>query len=141
MSSPATITLHGASACLVDGQGRVLLIPREKEPFRDAFAFPGGAIERGEAALDAARRELAEETGFRVLGDPFAEVEVDIVAGDIRFHVTAFAFADWVAPEVASETKIVWRTFDEARRERLAPGMDRALAIFESAFAREKKVF
>ena len=42
----------------------VLLIRRGKAPFLDDWSLPGGRIEAGEHAGDAALRELREETGI-----------------------------------------------------------------------------
>ena len=41
-----------------------LLIQRKNDPFKNAWAFPGGFLDMNETLLEAARRELQEETGI-----------------------------------------------------------------------------
>jgi len=43
----------------------VLLIQRGVEPYKDAWAFPGGFLKMDETAEEGARRELEEETGLK----------------------------------------------------------------------------
>ncbi len=58
--------LSGIVFCfLTDGES-VLLIRREKEPYKGTFTVPGGKKEPGETFLDACVREMEEETGLIV---------------------------------------------------------------------------
>jgi ADP-ribose pyrophosphatase YjhB (NUDIX family) len=52
-----------ASAVLFRGDA-VLLVERADPPSEGLWSLPGGAIEAGETAEDAARREVEEETGL-----------------------------------------------------------------------------
>ena len=44
---------------------KVLLIQRGVEPYKGAWAFPGGFLRMDESAEEAAKRELMEETGLK----------------------------------------------------------------------------
>jgi 8-oxo-dGTP diphosphatase len=56
----AIFTVAGAHNAL---RLEVLLIQRDAEPFRGRWALPGGFVHENEDLAEAARRELAEETG------------------------------------------------------------------------------
>mmetsp|Transcript_14737 Transcript_14737/g.22862 ORF Transcript_14737/g.22862 Transcript_14737/m.22862 type:complete len:201 (+) Transcript_14737:328-930(+) len=55
-----------------------VLVQRGTEPGKGQWSLPGGKIELGENVLQAAKRELAEETGLR-----------ENSAGDLRFSTSA----------------------------------------------------
>ena len=67
----------------------VLLVRRRNEPDAGLWGFPGGHVNLGERALEAAARELYEETG--VIGQPLRYLtNVDIIIqndnGGFSFH-------------------------------------------------------
>lgn len=53
---------------------KVLSIKRGKEPFKGMWANPGGNIDEGEKPIDAAVRELEEETGLKFPKEDFEYV-------------------------------------------------------------------
>ena len=59
-----------AGAIVRDGDGRLLVIRRGREPGRGLWSLPGGRCEPGEDAAAAAVRETYEETGLVVTAGP-----------------------------------------------------------------------
>ena len=45
--------------------GKILLIKRKNNPFKNKWALPGGFVEYNERVEDACIREILEETGLR----------------------------------------------------------------------------
>ncbi|MCO5971769.1 NUDIX hydrolase [Actinoallomurus soli] len=57
-------------AIVHDAEGRLLLIRRGHPPDEGRWSIPGGRVEAGESDADAIIREVAEETGLRVVPGP-----------------------------------------------------------------------
>jgi 8-oxo-dGTP diphosphatase len=82
------VTVDVVILTMADGVLHVLLVRRGEEPFEGLWAIPGG-FKRPEETLDeAARRELAEETGvdvpslltqFGAYGDPERDPRLNVV--------------------------------------------------------------
>lgn len=70
---------------------KVLMIRRKKEPFAGRLALPGGFVNDGETAEDAARREVSEETGLEVEPVDILGVYSD-PARDPRRHTLTVVF-------------------------------------------------
>ena len=66
-----------AVGCLVIDGGRVLLLKRGNEPAMGRWTFPGGFVEFGERAIEAAVRETSEEVGLHAIVDGLLGVYTD----------------------------------------------------------------
>ncbi len=96
---------------------RVLLIRRKNDPFAGSWALPGGFVDENERLADAARRELAEETGVEG-----ADLEQLYTAGDPgrdpRGWTVSVAYLAQVAPDalkpIAADdaAEVAWWTLD-----------------------------
>ncbi|MEU6714262.1 NUDIX domain-containing protein [Nonomuraea sp. NPDC046802] len=98
-----------ARVICLDRDGRVLLMHWYDQVSRgEVWEPPGGGIDPGESALEAARRELAEETGLpgAAVLDRHVLVERDFSWLGVRYVKTEPFFLarfDEVRPEVAPQ--------------------------------------
>lgn len=124
---------------------KLLLIRRGNPPFKDCLAFPGGFVEEGESAEEAASRELMEETGIQIEPLKMQQFRTFSKPGrDPRGWTVSTAFIQFVDPE-----KVKAKAGDDAKeaawfdviigrestgpdiyRVRLVHGDDKAYAIF-----------
>lgn len=150
MSGSAPVRPVAAAAGIAfDADGRVLLVRRGQPPNHDVWSVPGGRIEPGEAAADAAAREVGEETGLVVRAvELVAAVDwiertdggtlrvhyvildylVEVVGGELRAGDDA-AEARWVDPDELARLRVtdelgavVERARGMARERGLATG-------------------
>jgi len=125
--------LDGGSVCLYDPlSSSVLLGLRLRPPWQDRWSFPGGSVEEGETLLQAALRELKEETGLEApVAEPWASetITVGSGAGDKTWRVTCFLIPCLGAPDPtpSDECAAEWVPLEEALERELTPGVRRFL--------------
>lgn len=77
----------------------VLLIRRGTPPRQGEWSLPGGRIEPGERAVDAALRELREETGVEARITGLVDVVDGLFPEAGRHYVLIDYAAEWVSGE------------------------------------------
>ncbi len=97
----------------VENQLEVLLIERGNEPFKGAWALPGGYVEEYENLEHAAARELREETGLVDLQLHFLGIYGEKGRDPRGWTVTGafWALESWGAAAVAGDDAVNARWF------------------------------
>ena len=117
----------------VDDMDRVLLVGQHRYPL-DTYSWeiPEGGGGLDESPLEAARRELAEETGFRA--GSWRELGRAALSNSVTDELAVFFIATELrsgaaAPEGTEELQTRWVPFDEALAMTLDGRIDDALSI------------
>ena len=98
MTSPLPAPVPCAGVVCLRGD-QVLLIRRGRPPKQGEWSLPGGRIEPGERALDAALRELREETGVEAEITGLLDVVDGVFPEAGRHYVLIDYAARWLSGE------------------------------------------
>jgi 8-oxo-dGTP pyrophosphatase MutT (NUDIX family) len=134
----AAHALKRAAVCVLvidDGRGEAALVLTRRAAHLSAhsgqYALPGGRIDGGESALDAARREAREEIGLELAPQSFLGVLDDYPT---RSGYLITPLVAWVAhgARLAPNPAEVAKVYSVARAELGRPGSPQFVAIPES---------
>lgn len=113
-----------ALAVIVEG-GRVLVARRGEGHLAGTWEFPGGKIETGESAEDAARRECAEELGVSVrAGGEILVHEHEYESKRVRLHCVECEISEGEVPRAIAATELAWVSLEELRGMPIPPAND-----------------
>lgn len=102
---PLTLGVRGI---VCDDKERVLLV---RHTYSKGWHFPGGGVEHGEIAIEALKRELAEEGGVETIGVPAL---VGCFANHANFpndHVLLYRIGEWRPCAPKADHEIAERGF------------------------------
>lgn len=115
----------------------VLLIRRAWPPFAGCWALPGGHVDPNEETIDAAWRELAEETGLRIAttlkpSGVYAAPGRDERGRYVTFAYTAYVpfLLDAIAADDAAEAR--WFPVDDVLSETVSLAFDHGQIIADA---------
>ena len=123
--------------CMItDPEGRVLVQDRLPKPSNAwcGLTFPGGHVEPGETVVASVIREVCEETGLTIT-DVVPAGYIQWYNPDRQSQYFVFLFkTNSYSGELkgSSEGNVKWMTLDEMLSGKLAPNMQKYLAVFQN---------
>ena len=119
---------------LIEKEGKIILVKRGHEPFKDYWCFPGGHIDFGETAEQAIIREVKEETGLTIT--PKFLCYTDELYPDINWHGEVLVFYGEAEGKEKIDGKeiigIKWVALDEAINMKLAFDHQKIIQIYKN---------
>jgi len=124
-----TLPRIGSALLVQDGEKRILLGQRNKEPQRGFWVIPGGKIHAFERIAEAAARELQEETGLAVeVGSQFRVYEIVNPPNEHRIVIYSWAKVRGGTPKASDDLSDVrFFSSDELQYIELTPLVRRVL--------------
>lgn len=135
---------RAAASAAIFRDGKVLLAQRGKPPLTGIWSLPGGHIEPGEKALEAAQRELREETGITADLKGLVDVADVILCHDdgslYAHYVISVFYGLWLSGEARPESDsmaVEWVGISELSERPMTEGtaaiIERAAGLLEDA--------
>lgn len=129
LTRPMTL---GVRIIVTDAHGRLLLV---RHGYVKGWHLPGGGVEAGETAIDAARKELKEETGIEAVG---ALTLISVHANrraSRRDHVLLYRCQEWRQAKAFAANREIRETRFFGLGELPAETTEPTVARIEEVFA------
>lgn len=131
---------RAAASAAIFRDSSVLLVKRGKPPVSGLWSLPGGHIEPGEPAREAALREVTEETGVTAEIIGLADTHDVIIRGTdsmLKAHyLLAVFYGRWIAGEPVAATDCADARFVPVEEVGSYPLTEGAQRIIEKAYRR-----
>jgi 8-oxo-dGTP diphosphatase len=126
---------RAAASAAIFRDGKVLLAQRSKPPLTGIWSLPGGHIEPGEKAIEAAHRELGEETCSQADLKGLLDI-VDVIVrhddGSLRAHyVISVFYGVWLNGDAQPESDcqaVEWVSLDRLTERPITEGTEAIIA-------------
>ncbi len=124
MAQPVHIV---AVTAIIERNGSVLILKRKNDEiaFPGLWTIPGGKVEIGATISETLQREVEEETGLKVIGEPKYQGDAEFTRSD-GIHVVAVRFVcqtEGEAKLTEDFTDLAWVTKDQLAEYDIIPGI------------------